>query len=182
MNPSLPLEPETFLFEVSGRITGEKFINVRELAQFISLFRAAYAYGTRLPNVSTEYLRENSSKIVRRIETEFARIPSSQLISDLFFTDLGQNELYVRDLSHESPLRGAFVGLAAALTLAVIISGGEIDISTQRVKVSLPPLGAGIESLQKAFHIYAYPRAESRSAASVSPRIYDVIPEVPNEP
>jgi hypothetical protein len=58
--------------------------------------------------------------------------------------------VYIDRLSKQSPLEMVLVCSVALVTLAVILSGGEIECSTDSFKAKLPPLGKGIMLLKEA--------------------------------
>ncbi|MBU2071876.1 MAG: hypothetical protein KKE08_01770 [Gammaproteobacteria bacterium] len=66
-----------------------------------------------------------------------------------YYRELNNEKLLVSKIKKESPLEICFIGISSALTLAVILSGGKINIGG--LKAELPPLGTGIECLMAAF-------------------------------
>jgi hypothetical protein len=88
------------------------------------------------------YLREQFKKSFYGPATAARQVP------ELFAADLGEDELRFRRISYSSPLEITCVCLAAALTLAVILSGGKAQF--MGFHFTLPPLGTGIKSLREA--------------------------------
>ena len=66
-------------------------------------------------------------------------------------------ELGLSEISYHSPIQMVLTGSAVALTIAVILSGGELRILGQTIHVKLPPLGTGIAKLREAFGQKAEP-------------------------
>jgi len=59
-------------------------------------------------------------------------------------------KLEIRRIQRNSPLEIVFCGSAAALVVAVIISGGRVEFGIDKIKCHLPPLGKGISALRNA--------------------------------
>jgi hypothetical protein len=62
--------------------------------------------------------------------------------------DLQDRDLYVRSISMQSPLEICVAGALCALVLAVIISGGEVDL--RNLKFKMPSIGHGIREIRSA--------------------------------
>jgi hypothetical protein len=60
-----------------------------------------------------------------------------------------EEDLLVLDVQRRNPIEIVLVGIPLALTAAVILSGGEFQIPGA-LKVKLPPIGDGIESLRRS--------------------------------
>jgi hypothetical protein len=120
-----------------------------ELVEFLYLLRAAYARALQLDLHDPEdvvrdefYLREKFKRLF------VAPTTAEKEVSELFATDLGDDELRFRRISYASPIEITCICLVSALTLAVILSGGKA--SFMGFRFSLPPLGTGIQSLCSA--------------------------------
>ncbi|MBN1602036.1 MAG: hypothetical protein JW915_10525 [Chitinispirillaceae bacterium] len=126
----------------------------KEFSSFIYHFSIAYTVAVE--NID-RYCMVSQRDILEDIETykkEFSELLHSSWQSEpmsltrLFMKDLGKNELYFEKISKQSPLSLCAKGIITALTLAVIVSGGEFEGFGIRVKMK--PLGEGIWSLRKA--------------------------------
>ena len=62
------------------------------------------------------------------------------------------DSLSIKRISKNSPLELTLCGVSIALTVAVIISGGSIEITKEGIKCNLPPLGVGIQKLKEALN------------------------------
>ncbi len=65
---------------------------------------------------------------------------------------LTKDSLLIEKISKNSPLEITLCGISIALSVAVVISGGSIEISDKGIKCKLPPLGVGISKLKKALN------------------------------
>jgi hypothetical protein len=128
---------------IEEAIEGES-VNAFELGYFLYYFRAAYV-------ACLDKFQE--------VSIEQAAAPANrdwlleQDVSRLWLKDLPEEfDLEFVSISKQSPLR--FVAKTAgaslvALTMAVIISGGEANVHTGEFK--LPPIAHGIRKLKEAF-------------------------------
>lgn len=130
-------------------------ISARELSSFLYHFRALYAFIVSseklrgvLMSVSEEKLPYEVATVMRALEEERARQPINRLA--LFSKELGADDLRIIRMEYGSPMEIGFLAFGAALTLAVIISGGKIEIGIKGVKAHLPPLAEGIKRLRDA--------------------------------
>ncbi len=62
------------------------------------------------------------------------------------------DSLTVKKIRKNSPLEITLCGIGIALTVAMIISGGRIEITKNGFKCELPPLGVGIKNLKEALN------------------------------
>jgi hypothetical protein len=120
-----------------------------ELTEFLYLLRAAYARALQLDLHDPEDVVKDELYLSQQFAKLFVGPTIAEKeVSQLFQTDLGEDELRFRRISYESPIEITCICLASALTLAVILSGGKA--SFLGVRFSLPPLGTGIKSLRNA--------------------------------
>lgn len=145
-------------------------INVRELAEFLWLFRTVYIAGLFVTgNIPGVYLDADHTRttvrlppsIVGRADAQafaahtrnlLARASKEELtwFAELVLPDWAE-DLRILTISRNSPLRITFTGIAVALAAAVIISGGSYKLGP--VSAELPPLGTGIAALRKALNL-----------------------------
>jgi hypothetical protein len=76
------------------------------------------------------------------------RSRTASAIDELFDGNETDNHLRVIRISKASPLEIVLIGSVAAIVLAVILSGGEVDIKLAKAKLN--PLGDGIRKLKDA--------------------------------
>ena len=138
--------------EVVVETDGEN-IDVQELTEFLYLFRAGYVFAlTELPP-SFLTRRWATPEEIRDFYNEFlqneSRHMSPMKVWNLAHRELFDDNLGIKDIHRENPLTIAFEGIAGALAIAVILSGGNFKLGP--LKVKLPPLGMGINSLRAAF-------------------------------
>ena len=123
-------------------------VNAFELGYFLYFFRSAYVACTELVDGKDIDLRELSD-----ITKDELKIILNNRVLDYWMADLEPDlDLEFLGISKNSPLK--FVartagGCLAALTLAVILSGGKANVYTG--KFELPPLAKGIRELKEAF-------------------------------
>ncbi len=128
----------------------ETTIDSSDLADFLFLFRGAYAAG--IPSV--EKIRASGKEpdpntLADEIRKHLAKLTISQ-INDLFQQDLGPNRLLTERISRDSPFEIVLYGTIILLVLAVILSGGRFELGPNGVKAHLPPMGKGIKHLREA--------------------------------
>jgi hypothetical protein len=136
----------TLVFEDS-----DEPLNARELAHYLYLLKAAYsrALELNLPNVNEVQRRAEEFGSVFRLGLPEEDI--ERAVDELFWKDDGKLELQLSTISKSSPLKIGAKCVVAALTLAVILSGGEVEVFGMKFK--LPPIGVGIKSLREAFQL-----------------------------
>ena len=132
--------------------TDGNLIDVVELTSFLYFFRAAYAAALeRFPqHVTRSELNEDGINHLCKELRHHLVDTHWQSISGLARKDLGNKNLYIRDIHRENPINIVFEGIPIALAVAIILSGGRIKI-LGTLDVKLPPLGTGIRSLREAF-------------------------------
>jgi hypothetical protein len=125
-----------------------------ELTEFLYLLRAAYARALQLDLHDPEDVVRDEFYLTQQFTKAFVGPTMAEKeVSQLFETDLGEDELRFRRISYASPIEITCICLASALTLAVILSGGKA--SFMGFRFSLPPLGTGIKSLRNALGLPA---------------------------
>ncbi|MCG2592209.1 hypothetical protein LZ009_05385 [Ramlibacter sp. XY19] len=131
-------------------------LSVLEFSTFLFNFRAAYVLALQtLDPLGGGF--EDSLHTQRDLHS-FAndvlvahRRTSALALSQVAKTNLDAwTDLQFIDIRRENPLRVLLAGVPAALAVAVILSGGKIEV-VGVVKAELPPLGTGIASIQDAF-------------------------------
>lgn len=132
---------------IEEAIEGES-VNAFELGYFLYYFRAAY-----VACLETIQFQEVPIEQVAALAKKDLLGTVRQDVSRLWLKDLPEEfDLEFESISKQSPLK--FVAKAAgasltALTMAVIISGGEANVYTGEFK--LPPLAHGIRQLKEVF-------------------------------
>lgn len=131
--------------------TKNENILVDELSEFLYHFRAAYAaaieYGF---DEGINAIDENQELIAEELIQNIKDLPWEE-INHLAFCDLEDNTLVITEIKRENPLIMVLSGSIIAIILAVILSGGEIEIAGKTFRAKLNPIGYGILSLRKAF-------------------------------
>ena len=126
-----------------------------EFVSFLHLFRVAYVHSLDVvSNHTAAEVVEHKPLFIEDFSKGF-RVPdsskNSKKIFELFHTDLGAEELRFATINKSSPLEISCICVVSALTLAVILSGGEVELKGFRFK--LRPLGVGIKSLRTALGV-----------------------------
>lgn len=123
-----------------------------EFSHFLYLFRLAYVLAVRtLEMGETSGSGEAIADALRHRVADSERAGGGPGQSNqLFFTDLRDSELAIERLSKHSPLEIVLIGIPVALTAAVILSGGEIEVGTFKAK--LRPIGIGVRRLREALN------------------------------
>jgi len=128
---------------------GDGDISSREFVLFLNYFRAAYVAFANNVNFSVERIRDQEEELTEKAKKFLASFKTDEAVVENISTDCGQNELIIVRISKNSPLEIVVTGIAVALVMAVIFSGGEIHVLGMRAK--LPPLGKDVQELRKAF-------------------------------
>lgn len=99
----------------------------KELADFIFLFNAVYVAATKYIRIKELEIFLNKKE--DNISSFFSRINELSIleINELFTTDLKERRLLFTRISKKNPLEIDLLGLLIPLTVAVIISGGELS-------------------------------------------------------
>jgi len=132
-------------------------IDAWEFNYFLYLFIATYVAASQRvleSGLSVHSPEQEFYRVAETIKPELTGIDGLGM-AQLARKDLPYN-LTIVDIRRENPLEIVFGGIAVALALAVIISGGEFK--GPGFKAKLPPLGAGIERLRSAFGRKALPK------------------------
>jgi len=142
-------------------------IPVRDLFEFLELFRAAYVMGIALgPGEGTmEMLGEASGRLAYAIRQNVFDEERA-----LGYMDLSPDEeLRFGKIRRENPIGIVLAGIGIALTAAVILSGGQISIDEKSVHAKLPPLGHGIKKLREALRREEAPRPRKKPSQGNDP-------------
>ena len=118
-----------------------------DFAQFLYLFRAAYA--CCLQETTAPAPGERPQTFKRRFASKFNQRTPPSLVASLFDTDLAEDELEIIALSKQSPLEMSIAGVLPYIIGAVILSGGKVKLG--QLKIELPSLGSGIKNLRTPF-------------------------------
>ncbi|MEQ1558557.1 MAG: hypothetical protein ABL933_06380 [Methyloglobulus sp.] len=166
-------ETDSVLVSILEHEEGEN-VNAFELGSFLYYFRAAYV--TCLDLIQSENITiEQIESLERTKLVEILGFNKNGNVTDLWLRELSEElDLEFITISKKSPLK--FVAKSAgasliALTMAVILSGGEANVLKGEFK--LPPLAHGIRELMDAFDKQppnALP-SERRSHENDSPRM-----------
>lgn len=129
--------------------TFERKITMTEFSNYFYLFRATYA-------LCCEYIDEHNYKLEDILvlgdsihEDIRSKMGKARASYNYFKKDLGENEIFLTKIHHESPFNFYVVAWITALVLAVILSGGKVKI--KEYEFQLNPLGDGIKKLREAF-------------------------------
>lgn len=129
-------------------------IDVRDLADFLRLFQAAYSVALPLTaQLDARMVRADHSSFEREFTLAAGAKGGEYGIEEAFQTPHGSDDLQIVEMKKQSPLEITVYCVAATLTLAVIVSGGtvEFDGAAKKAKFKVPPLGYGIKKLREAF-------------------------------
>jgi len=88
----------------------------------------------------------------REVEAKLAHLHPMSLSQSALYPLDESEDLFFTELNRENPIKIVFQCIGVALTIAVIISGGKIEFTTEGIKAELPPLGTGISKLRKAIN------------------------------
>lgn len=143
-----------FIFEISDGEISDAPIRASELSQFLALLELFYnATFACLPEADFEVVRASTfDELLEQIS--FGEYLPASYLNTAIEVDLDFPCLAFSKISYNSPLTliaKTGSGIAIALTVAAILSGGEVVIADGAYKANLPPLGEGIASLKKAF-------------------------------
>jgi hypothetical protein len=125
---------------------------VRDFTYFNYLFRAAYAaylHWDSSPEI--DCIEKYNSQVLGDFKSHLASIYHSRKIAEHFFLELYDKELAFSRIKKDSPIEIMIIGVVSALTVAVILSGGEVEYKDLKFKIN--SLGSGIKSLREAFSI-----------------------------
>ncbi len=118
-------------------------IKVTELIDFLYWFNKIYSHYASLGKTELDRLRS---------EIEAGKIDELRANEAKNCTPFGKcNEKYqlkIISMHYNSPLELVIYGIPIALTMAMIFSGGEMEVGMLKLKVN--SLGTGIESMHKA--------------------------------
>ncbi len=137
-----------------------KRIRTTDLSLYLAYFTVAYTCAmeeeiddrytyARLLDYYDENQPNNDSFDIELIRNSLANEIGSLPIE--VRNGMKSRDLEIERMSKNSPLEIWFYGVSSALSLAVILSGGEIDLKNMKFK--LPPIGDGIKSLRESLKI-----------------------------
>jgi hypothetical protein len=140
-------------------IQNDESINVKELNSFLTQLEGLYFFFKRHPeilkkiNISKYPLEEiNFERLENEIQDAFinSKYSSKDLIHH-FHLRRPKSDLDIVYLSKKSPLLIIFGTVAVALTAAIILSGGKVDMKVKGVKIKfkVPALADGLMKLEE---------------------------------
>lgn len=124
-----------------------KAINPTELAEFLYLFQGANVALQQVASIDNRFRQPTEAEIADA-KSQIASFSPKQLDS-IFDPKRAKDLLQIGSISRQSPLEIVVMGCLSLLTIAVVFSGGKIEI-LKVVKAQLPPLGHGVKSLRDA--------------------------------
>ena len=130
----------------------EESIKAKDFSYFLYYFSSAYTVAVeKYADISDEDIIDNIDYYLHDFKNALyeAGTKSPYELRNLFFKDLGNQELLLEEISKHSPLSIFSKGVISALVLSAIISGGKVE--GFGVKVEMKPLGEGIRLLKDAF-------------------------------
>jgi len=131
-------------------------VSVKDFSYFLYHFRAVYVESLKLAKKYQIESFQNKKELLifqRKVEAELAHLQHPIRLSKSALCLLDESEdLFFTELNRENPIKIVFECIGVALTIAVIISGGKIEITKEGIKAELPPLGTGIYKLKEAIH------------------------------
>lgn len=133
-----------------------------KLAEFITLFRAAYVAALRVEHSADGDLTPTS--LASRARKELAALNAAETTK--LFEERRKDALRTKRMSHESPLEIVFYGVIISMAAAAILGGGKVTLGPL-MKVELARgLPESIKALRDAFA----PRTRAQLGYTVQPR------------
>ncbi|MFX0201284.1 MAG: hypothetical protein ACFFCW_34635 [Candidatus Hodarchaeota archaeon] len=131
--------------------TAQDSIRVDELANFLYHVKALYSYLYRTVPEHFEHVDPQAVETIIQMG-EFEQLRKYQR-GNLFNRDLGQHDLYVDLIEKRSPLTIFFICIGSLLATALVVSGGELDLSIAppRIRIIMPPIGDGLAKIKAFF-------------------------------
>jgi len=124
-----------------------------ELVIFLRLFRVAYSQALNI-RASEEEIVQTPERFIAMFNEGIPEKERSEYFTEIFFTDFESEDLRIARIVKTSPLEISFMCVVSALTLAVIFSGGKVELKNLKdLKFTLPPLGTGIKHLREALRL-----------------------------
>lgn len=143
----------------------EKAVKVYDLSYYLYLVKALYTFLYKTDNiyikdmlkdihydiVKNAYVDKKKCSIIIKFIRSGKLTPSKMY--DYFTVDLGEDDLYIKEIRKDSPLTIWFAGAASLMIIAFIISGGEFELSLTppRIKVKMSGIGVGLEKIKELF-------------------------------
>ena len=131
--------------------TDGNLISMREFSYFHYHFVAAYS-------LAHEIVTKNEIRTVdelMKVSIEKLRSAISQKNNVSYYarqyTIPKEFDIYLIDINRQNPIIEILAGSIVILVLAVVFSGGKIEITKDSFKAELPPIGIGIKSIKDAF-------------------------------
>ena len=134
-------------------------IKVSEFSNFLYYLKVIYSAILKY-NLYEKYNGYKIEEIIsneERIRKELIDILKGKMInkSNLFKKDFGEKELFITEITKQSPLIIYFEGIILIIILALILCGGSINItllSGTKIEIKLDhPIGEGVKLLKNAF-------------------------------
>ena len=122
-------------------------VDLCEVADFLFLFRGVYAQCALSAGESADIGPAALATRVRKA------LSSSDLMhtNSLFRSEERGCQIWIRTVKRSSPLEISMEAVGYFLSAAVIVSGGEIEITPNGIRASLPPISQTIRGLREAF-------------------------------
>ncbi len=122
-----------------------------EFAEFLFLFRGAnVALSQVLPKEHHDELKQPTESELQKLKRTLSSFSPKEL--DSFFDPNRTPDLVqIERISRASPLELVLLGCGGLIVLAVVLSGGRIQLGLTGVKAIVPPLGTGLKRLREAF-------------------------------
>ena len=139
----LSMEKEKYILEFEG----EDKIPVNTFSNYLYHFRAIYSISydvlpeTKRPEENFEQISDYIDKV-----KEYIKEQNGYIGRKYFFKKLDE-DLIIYEMEKKSPLTITVGGCLVALVVAVIISGGEVNLSKGKFKLN--PLGEGLKKLKE---------------------------------
>lgn len=128
-------------------------ILIKEFADFLGLFRTAYAATVEALVTTGELGSLNQFDSVDhavQVTSEYLSKLSDTDIASFSTRSLEVVEPVIVTVRRENPIELILGGIMICLAAATILSGGKLEITREGIKVELPPLGDGIKRLKEA--------------------------------
>jgi hypothetical protein len=131
------------------------------LSEYLRQVKGIYGYLLNKPelfNDITLYDTKNEDQLLTALSRRLLDIleeegPSKGSITRFYNKDLGASELYISQISKQSPLLITISVVSLALVSALIISGGKLKITPKGIHVELNAIGDGLMKIQEFVQI-----------------------------
>jgi hypothetical protein len=137
----------------------EKVLKVSELSEF--LYNLKVFYSVAFEKFGEKFDVEEHPERIVNIAKDIAHTLKTgkyfhflyRYRDDFFRKNLRDKDVFIAKICKESPLTIWFMGVSTILVAAFIISGGEIEISTDppKIRIKMNSIAEGLKKIKKVF-------------------------------